>query len=116
MASGPSGQSLRTPLIAGIDAGTTRIRALIFETDGTLLAQGSAPTPTRTPQPGWAEHEPQALWQATVSALRQALDGLQSPERVVGVARSPLANLEDFHSWTAASERVTHTGGRVPAL
>ena len=74
------------PLLAGVDAGTTRIRALIFTAEGRLVAEGSRPTEVRRPRPGWAEHDPEALWQAACGALREATDRLDEPRRVVGVA------------------------------
>lgn len=73
------------PLIVGIDAGTSRIRALVFTTEGTLISQGSAPTPTHHPQTGWAEHDAEALWTATVDALRLALAPLQNTKQIIGV-------------------------------
>ena len=75
-----------TPLLAGVDAGTTRIRALLFEPDGTIAAEGSAPTPTIQPRPGWAHHEAEALWRATAEALRQATAKIDDPGRIAGIA------------------------------
>ena len=74
------------PLLVGVDFGTTHIRALVIETDGTVVASGSAPTPIEHPRPGWAEHDPEALWRATVAALRQATDQLDDPDRIAGLA------------------------------
>jgi xylulokinase len=74
------------PLLAGIDAGTTRIRALIFTTEGRPIAEGSRPTEVRRPRPGWAEHDAEGLWQTACGALREALGQLDHPQRVVGVA------------------------------
>ena len=74
------------PLLAGIDAGSTRIRALIFTSEGRLVAEGSRPTEVRSPRPGWAEYDSEGLWQAACGALREALGRIDHPERVVGVA------------------------------
>jgi xylulokinase len=49
-------------LIAGVDAGTTRIRVLVFTPDGRVVAEGSRSTPVARPRPGWAEHDAEALW------------------------------------------------------
>ncbi len=76
----------QTPLILGIDAGTTRIRALAFDAEGKLHAQGSAPTPTIIPSPDWAEHAPEELWRACAKAIRDALSQVGTPNRVVGLA------------------------------
>jgi xylulokinase len=74
------------PLLCGIDAGTTRIRALLFTAQGRLVAEGSRPTPVERPRPGWAEHDPEALWQATCGALRDATARIDEPARVQGLA------------------------------
>lgn len=74
------------PLLCGIDAGTTRIRALLFTPRGRLVAAGSRPTPVERPRPGWAEHDPAALWQATCEALREAAGQIDDPARIVGLA------------------------------
>ncbi len=74
------------PLLVGVDFGTTHIRALVVTTEGDVVASGGAPTPIAHPQSGWAEHDPEALWQATVSALRQAVEQVADPNRIAGLA------------------------------
>jgi xylulokinase len=74
------------PLLAGVDAGTTRTRALLFTAAGRLVAEGSRPTPVERPRPGWAEHDPEALWQAACGALRDAAAQIDDPARIVGLA------------------------------
>ena len=74
------------PLLCGVDAGTTRIRALLFTPSGELVAEGSRPTPVERPRPGWAEHDPEALWRATCGALRDATAQIAEPARILGLA------------------------------
>ncbi len=74
------------PLLVGVDFGTSHIRALVVSTDGRVIASGSAPTPIEQPRPGWAEHDPEALWRATVTALRHATGQLDRPDRIAGLA------------------------------
>lgn len=73
-------------LLLGIDVGTTNIKALVFTTSGALAASASIPTPTERPQPGWAEHDPHALWQAVVDVIRRALALIDDPRRMRGLA------------------------------
>lgn len=80
-----------SPLLAGIDVGTTNIKAVIFDLAGQPLAQASVPTPIYYPQPGWAYFQAEELWQGTVAALRQATCQLDDPGRIVGLAVSSLA-------------------------
>ena len=74
------------PLLCGIDAGTSRIRAILFSAEGRPVAEGSRPTPVERPRPGWAEHDPEALWQAACGALRDATAQIQEPARILGLA------------------------------
>jgi xylulokinase len=73
-------------LILGVDAGTSRLRAIVFTPEGRPLAEGSRPTPVVRPRPGWAEHDPEALWQATCGALRDATAQIAEPARIAGLA------------------------------
>ena len=74
------------PLLLGVDAGTSRIRAIAFDPAGRAVAEGSAPTPTRRPGPGQGEHDAEALWRAAVAAIRGAVAGIDRPARIRSVA------------------------------
>lgn len=59
----------------GIDVGTTGTRAVIIRPDGHVISAATGPhQPMRMERPGWAEQDPEDWWQATVLAIRQALD------------------------------------------
>ncbi len=45
---------MTSPLLLGVDAGSSRIRALIFTLEGEIVAEGSVTPPLETPHPGWA--------------------------------------------------------------
>src|SRR5512141_2682326 len=77
------------PLLTGLDVGTTNIKALIFTPDGRVAAQASVPTPTHSPQPGQAYYEPEELWQAVVSVLRQATAKVET-RRIASIAISSM--------------------------
>ncbi|HXV97354.1 MAG TPA: FGGY family carbohydrate kinase, partial [Anaerolineae bacterium] len=74
------------PLLAGLDVGTTNIKAVIFDLAGQPVAEASVSTPTYYPQPTWAYYKAEELWQRTVTALRQATSQLADPRRIVSVA------------------------------
>ena len=74
------------PLLCGVDAGTSRVRAIVFSLDGRPVAEGSRPTPVERPRPGWAEHDPEALWQAACGALRDATAQILEPAQILGLA------------------------------
>ena len=59
----------------GIDLGTLSVKAQLFGAEGKILGEGRAPYPVHTPHEGWAESDPQAWWDATLSAVREAVGG-----------------------------------------
>jgi xylulokinase len=73
------------PLLTGLDVGTTNIKALIFTPDGQVVSQASLPTPTHRPQPGQAYYEPEELWLAVATALKQATANVDA-RRIVSIA------------------------------
>ena len=60
--------------VLAIDAGTTGVTALVVTADGRVAARGYAEFPQHFPEPGWVEHVPEEIWQATLLACRTALD------------------------------------------
>ncbi len=56
--------NLRT--IIAIDQGTTSSRSILFDEEGTILAQQSAEFPQHFPADGWVEHNPEDIWKTTV--------------------------------------------------
>ncbi len=75
-----------SPLILGIDAGTSRVRALVFTMAGEVISEGSRPAPTRRPKLGWAEQDAEAIWLACRHAIRTAIGGIDRPCRIRGLA------------------------------
>ncbi len=61
------------PLILSLDLGTTSLKALLVDAEGAIHAQAEREYPIRTPQPGWAEQDPEDWWQAAVVATRACL-------------------------------------------
>lgn len=65
----------QTPLLLGIDLGTSSVKTVLVTAAGALVATGSADYPILHPRAGHAEQEPAAWWQAVGEATRQALAG-----------------------------------------
>lgn len=57
----------------GIDSSTTATKALLMDGDGTVLAVGRSEYGFETPNPLWAEQSPQLWWDATRTAITNAL-------------------------------------------
>src|SRR3989442_14096512 len=62
-------------MFLGIDLGTSSLKALVLDVDGSIVGTGSATYPVTTPQPRWAESDPQAWWHGTRTAAREATRG-----------------------------------------
>ena len=75
--------------ILAIDQGTTSTRAILYDADGTVLGQAQEELLQIYPHPGWVEHDPEAIWQATVSVCRDAIEaGGKVPSDIAAVGIS----------------------------
>jgi xylulokinase len=55
--------------LVGLDVGTTGVKALAISPAGAVLARAEEEYPLSTPQPGWAEQDPDDWWRASQAAL-----------------------------------------------
>ena len=70
------------PLLLGIDLGTSAVKALLVDAQGTTGAVASAEYPILHPRPGCAEQDPEAWWRATAEAVHAVVAG--NPDEIVG--------------------------------
>jgi xylulokinase len=56
----------------GIDLGTSSLKALVLDLDGTIVGSASAAYPISTPEPRWVEANPEDWWTAAASAVPEA--------------------------------------------
>lgn len=74
-------------VVLGLDAGTTSAKAVAVDRAGTVRAAGeSDPIPTRSPEPGASEQDPEEIWRAVATAGRRAMGGLPPGARVAALA------------------------------
>ena len=59
-------------LVAAIDQGTTSTRCMIFDRTGSVVASAAAEHRQIYPRPGWVEHDPIEIWDATQRVIREA--------------------------------------------
>ncbi len=59
-------------VVLTIDAGTTGVTTLMVASDGAIVARGYCEFEQHYPQPGWVEHDPEQIWQAVITAVKQA--------------------------------------------
>ena len=58
--------------ILAIDAGTTGVTALVISDRGEIVARGYSEFEQHFPEPGWVEHDPEQIWEATLKAVEAA--------------------------------------------
>ncbi|GGD18483.1 glycerol kinase GlpK [Nocardioides daphniae] len=66
--------------VLAIDAGTTGVTAVVVATDGSIVAKGYQEFTQHFPRPGWVEHAPEEIWQATIAATREVLTQVDAGE------------------------------------
>lgn len=82
-----------SPLLYGIDIGTTHIKAAAFTTEGEVVHVARAATPTERPAEGRAEYEPDAIWAAVRDCLNEVAQSVSGPVASVGIASMAEAGL-----------------------
>jgi erythritol kinase (D-erythritol 1-phosphate-forming) len=79
--------------LLGIDAGTTLIKATLFNLDGRELAVAAHPSSLLNPRPGWAEADAEAVWQSVIASVRAVLS--QQPDAAAHIAAIGLTGQGD---------------------
>ena len=59
--------------LLGIDLGTSAVKVLILDTEGSTLSVSKAGYEVKAPRPGWAESDPNVWWRATITAVQTAI-------------------------------------------
>ncbi|WP_371395954.1 glycerol kinase GlpK [Fretibacter rubidus] len=73
-------------VIVSIDQGTTSSRTLVFSPGGDILFTAQQEFPQIYPQDGWVEHDPEAIWNSTLSTMRDAVAFTKkNKQRVLGI-------------------------------
>ena len=60
-------------MFLGLDLGTTNVKVLVVDRDGSIAAEGSAPVTRTTTPDGGVEQDINQIWNATCEAIRQAV-------------------------------------------
>ena len=59
--------------VGAIDQGTTSTRFMLFDHEGNVVASDQKEHKQIYPQPGWVEHDPLEIWNATISVISNAI-------------------------------------------
>jgi glycerol kinase len=91
---------LSSPLLLGIDEGTTAVKASLFDEDLQPLAEARRPVAVAHPAPGLVEQDPELILEAVVDAVAELLEAAAGREvRAAGVAHQG----ESVLAWDARS-------------
>lgn len=88
---------MKGPYFIGLDIGTTGCRAALFDLNGQVISVAAEEYPLLQPQPGWAEQEPERVYQAVCRAVKECV--LQSGVNNSSIAGMGLGSV--FHSLIA---------------
>ncbi|MEG2094813.1 MAG: xylulokinase [Lachnospiraceae bacterium] len=58
-------------LYIGVDLGTSAVKLMLMQADGTIEKVVSQEYPIYFPQPGWSEQNPKDWWEATVNGIKE---------------------------------------------
>lgn len=75
--------------LAGIDLGSTTLKAVIYDLHGNVVASACRPTEQVHPddrRPEWSVWMPDQIWGASAAAMKEAVAQLDDPRRIKGVA------------------------------
>jgi glycerol kinase len=71
--------------ILSIDQGTTSTRAMIFASDGRVVARAQRELRQIYPRSGWVEHDGEEIWTATVEVCNAALAQSKTRPAAIGI-------------------------------
>ncbi len=61
--------------LLAIDQGTSSSRTVIYDHETSVVASAQQEFPQIYPQPGWVEHEPEAIWESVRAVTKKAMAG-----------------------------------------
>ena len=68
-------------VVVGLDVGTTGVKGVAVEPDGSVAAVAEQGYPLSTPRAGWSEQDPEDWWRATRAVLAAARGPRSGDER-----------------------------------
>jgi xylulokinase len=80
--------------LVGLDVGTTGVKALAISPEGDVVGSAEEHYPLSSPQPGWAEQDPEDWWRASEAALAR-----------LGAGDAPVGLSGQMHGLVCLDER-----------
>ena len=69
----------------GVDLGTSAVKLLLMESDGTIASIVSEKYPIAFPHPGWSEQAPEDWWDAVKKGIPELISGIDA-SKVAGIS------------------------------
>jgi glycerol kinase len=107
-----------SPLLVGLDVGTTNVKAVVCDLTGRTVALASVPQETLHPRAGWADFDPERLWGLACEVLRRVVREVDRPQRIVGVGVASFGEagvLIDEHGRPSTTSSPGTTTGPCPS-
>ncbi len=95
---------MTSPVTVGIDAGTTGTRAIAVDHDGRIVGSAYREFTQHFPRPGWVEHDPVEIWDATEAVLSDVVATLEGPPAAIGITNQR----ETVVAWDRRTGEVRH--------
>jgi len=93
--------------VGALDQGTTSTRFILFDHAGTPKASHQLEHRQIYPQPGWVEHDPKEIWEASVLVIRQTLEKARATYKdLVGIGITN--QRETVLAWEPKTGRIRH--------
>ena len=104
--------------ILGLDIGTNSTKAVLFDLTGQELATAQQGYRLHTPQPGWAEQDPEEVWQAVLAVLQSIAAAAAGRWRIRALALAAQSGslIPTRADGTAVYPMITWLDGRTEAL
>lgn len=78
-------------ILIGIDLGSSSVKTMFFNKDGTVLAVSDQEYPVYFPKPGWVEYDPHDWWSSTKSTIMDCIKKTNiDPRSIAGISVSGL--------------------------
>ncbi|EAQ29115.1 glycerol kinase [Erythrobacter sp. NAP1] len=68
-----------------LDEGTTSTRAMLFASDGVLVASAQEELTQHYPQAGWVEHDASEIWEKTLKCALEVIPKAGGPAMIAGI-------------------------------
>ena len=91
-------------VLVGIDVGTTGVKAIAVSTSGDVVGRAEVGYELQTPQPGWAEQDPEDWWQASELALASLETQLEESAGAAAIAGIGLSG--QMHGLVCLDEKL----------